>query len=171
MEQLYTPWRKKYVTSGDQKKTEGCVFCASFNAQAEQDSKNYLVHRGKATFVIMNIYPYNTGHLMILPHQHVSTLAQLSPEAQSEMMEMATYFTDLLATLMNPDGFNLGINVGRSAGAGIEAHLHMHLVPRWNGDSNFMTVIGNTRVLPETLDETYERIVNSLKQQPPNGSQ
>jgi ATP adenylyltransferase len=84
---------------------------------------------------------------------------------------MATYFTDLLATLMNPDGFNLGINVGRSAGAGIEAHLHMHLVPRWNGDSNFMTVIGNTRVLPETLDETYERIVNSLKQQPPNGSQ
>jgi ATP adenylyltransferase len=167
MEQLYTPWRREYVTAGESKKIEGCVFCATFKDDVAGDRKNYLIYRGKATFVIMNIYPYNIGHLMILPHEHVSTLVDMSSEAQKEMMQLAAYFTNLLSKLMNSDGFNLGINVGRAAGAGIEDHLHMHLVPRWNGDSNFMSVIANTRVLPETLDDTYERIVNALKQQPP----
>jgi ATP adenylyltransferase len=115
----------------------------------------------------MNIYPYNTGHLMILPHEHISTLAEMSELAQNEMISLATYFTNLLSELMKPDGFNLGLNIGRTAGAGIESHLHMHLVPRWSGDGNFMAVIGQTRVLPETLDETYERILTALKQNPP----
>jgi ATP adenylyltransferase len=166
MEQLYTPWRKSYVTSNN-RNSEGCIFCACFKEVEEHDRENYLIYRGKSTFVIMNIYPYNTGHLMILPHDHISTLAEMSEEAQNEMISLATYFTDLLSGLMKPDGFNLGINIGRTAGAGIESHLHMHLVPRWSGDGNFMAVIGQTRVLPETLEETYERILTALKQNPP----
>jgi ATP adenylyltransferase len=167
MEQLYTPWRKKYVTSNNSKETEGCVFCTSFNDEAAHDRANYLIYRGKTTFTVMNIYPYNTGHLMILPHEHISTLAETSQEAQIEMIKLAGYFTNLLFNLMQPDGFNLGMNIGRAAGAGLEAHLHLHLVPRWNGDSNFMAVTGQTRVLPETLEETYERISTALKQNPP----
>ena len=167
MEQLYTPWRKKYVTSHNSKETEGCVFCASFNDEAERDRANYLIYRGKATFTVMNIYPYNTGHLMILPHEHISTLVEMSPAAQTEMMKLAGYFTHLLFNLMQPDGFNIGMNIGRAAGAGLESHLHLHLVPRWNGDSNFMAVTGQTRVLPETLEETYDRILTALKQNPP----
>jgi ATP adenylyltransferase len=126
-----------------------------------------LVYRGKAVFAIMNIYPYNTGHLMILPYQHVATLAEVAPDAQVEMIILTSYFTELLTDLMHPDGFNIGINMGRAAGAGIESHLHVHIVPRWSGDSNFMPVIGETRVLPEELGTTYDRILELLNQQPP----
>src|SRR5688572_24303893 len=161
MEQLYTPWRKNYVTSNN--KMEGCVFCACFKEVEEHDRKNYLIYRGKNTFVIMNIYPYNTGHLMILPHEHISTLAEMSEMAQNEMIRLATYFTDLLSGLMKPDGFNLGIDIRRTAGAGIDSDLHMRLVRRWSGDGSFMAVIGQARVLPETLGETYERILATLK--------
>src|SRR5215510_3652953 len=117
MEQLYTPWRKKYVMSHNSKETEGCVFCASFKDEAERDRTNCLIYRGKATFTVMNIYPYNTGHLMILPHEHISTLVEMSPAAQIEMIKLAGYFTNLLFNLMQPDGFNMGINIGRAAGA------------------------------------------------------
>jgi ATP adenylyltransferase len=115
----------------------------------------------------MNIYPYNTGHLMILPHEHVATLSAISAETRLEIMNFAAYFTDLLTELMHPDGFNVGLNLGQGAGAGIDGHLHLHIVPRWNGDSNFMAAIAVTRILPETLEDTYERIVNLLKKQPP----
>ena len=170
MEQLYTPWRRQYVTS-NKTKTEGCVFCTKFNDDIERDPENYMVYRGTSTFVLMNIYPYNTGHLMILPHQHVSTLAEVSHEAQVEMIRLSSYFTELLSQLLNPDGFNIGINLGNSAGAGLGSHLHMHIVPRWSGDSNFMTVVGNTRVLPELLDDTYNRILATLQENPPYGEQ
>lgn len=166
VERLYTPWRMKYITS-KKKKIDGCVFCGALNDAAEQDRENYLVLRGKTTFSIMNIYPYNTGHLMILPKMHVSTLIELSQETQCEMMVFATYFTQLLGGLMRPDGFNVGLNVGREAGAGIESHLHMHIVPRWNGDSNFMPVISNTRVIPETLEATYDKIMAGIQDTPP----
>lgn len=166
MERLYTPWRMKYVGAA-RTKVDGCVFCTPLNAPPERDRENLLVYRGKNVFVMMNIYPYNTGHLMILPNQHVATLLELAHEVQVELMTLATYFTWLLTDLMHPDGFNVGLNIGRAAGAGIDNHLHIHVVPRWNGDSNFMPVIGETRVLPEEVSETYAKIVQRLKEQPP----
>ncbi len=166
MERLYTPWRMKYVTSTHKKRTD-CVFCNALNDDPKRDRENYVVYRGKTVFAIMNIYPYNTGHLMILPCEHVATLSEVSPVAQVEMITLTSYFTELLSQLMHPDGFNIGVNMGRTAGAGIESHLHMHIVPRWNGDSSFMSVIGETRVLPEELGDTYDRIVALLKKQPP----
>lgn len=156
----------QYITS-KKKKVDGCVFCAALNDAADQDRENYLVLRGKTTFTIMNIYPYNTGHLMVLPKLHVSTLIELSQEIHGEMMGYAAYFTELLGNVMGPDGFNVGLNVGREAGAGIDSHLHMHIVPRWNGDSNFMPVIGNTRILPETLEDTYDKIMAGIQDTPP----
>ncbi len=166
MERLYTPWRMKYVTSID-KTVEGCIFCAKLAEGRERDRENFVLFRGQTSFVVMNIYPYNTGHLMVLPFAHVSALSELPNEAQFEIMILTVYFTELLSQLMNPDGFNIGMNIGRAAGAGIDSHLHMHIVPRWSGDSNFMPVIGETRVLPEELGDTYGKIVTLLKKQPP----
>lgn len=167
MERLYTPWRMKYVTSSRKDLEDGCVFCMAVEDSVENDRENYLVYRGGHTFTIMNIYPYNTGHLMILPNAHVSTLAEVSFKAQAEMISLTSYFTELLSRLMQPDGFNVGMNIGRAAGAGIDDHLHIHIVPRWNGDSNFMPVIGNTRVLPEELVDTYDKIRALLEKEAP----
>jgi ATP adenylyltransferase len=159
----------KYVTSTTEE-AESCVFCASFKANEASDRDNFVVHRGQTTFTVMNIYPYNTGHLMILPQHHVATLAEVSRSAQIEMITLATYFTELLSQLMNPDGFNIGINIGKASGAGITSHLHTHIVPRWSGDSNFMSTIGATRVLPELIEVTYDRILVELNQRPPQSS-
>ena len=159
-------WRMKYVTSTPQK-THGCIFCNYLAADPAQDREHFLVYRGQTTFVMMNIYPYNTGHLMVLPQAHVATLPAVAAETQFEMITLASYFTDLLSAAFNPDGFNVGLNIGRVAGAGIASHLHLHIVPRWSGDSNFMPVIGETRVLPEALIDTYDKIVVRLNEQPP----
>jgi ATP adenylyltransferase len=164
-DRLYTPWRLKYITSNQ--KLEGCVFCAALQDDSVRDRDNYLLFRGRTTFTMMNIYPYNPGHLMILPQQHVSTLTETSPETQVELITLTSYFIEILSQVTRPDGFNVGLNIGRAAGAGIDSHLHMHIVPRWNGDSNFMPVVGNTRVLPETLDDTYDRILTALRARPP----
>ena len=118
-------------------------------------------------FAVMNLYPYNPGHLMILPYAHIATLSEVPFDVQVEMIALTSYFTELLSQLMRPDGFNVGLNIGRAAGAGIDDHLHLHIVPRWNGDSNFMPVIGETRVLPEELTDTYDKIVALLKKQSP----
>ena len=165
-ERLYTPWRMKYVAS-NKRQEEDCVFCHKLSDDPERDQENYLLYRGKTAFAILNIYPYNTGHLMILPYQHVAKLSDMSQNDQFEIMTLISYFTDLLTELMKPDGFNIGLNIGRTAGAGIDGHLHVHIVPRWSGDSNFMAVIGETRVLPEELSTTYTRIISLLKEQPP----
>ena len=164
-ERLYTPWRMKYILSDKEK--DGCVFCNGLNATVADDRKNFIVHRAEKTFTILNIYPYNVGHLMVLPRRHISTLAELPRSTQFEMMLLVTYFSELLAELMKPEGFNIGVNMGKAAGAGIDAHLHMHIVPRWSGDSNFMPVLGQTRILPEDLGETYEKIVAKMKEMPP----
>ncbi len=166
MDRLYTPWRMTYVTATN-KHIAGCVFCANCQADPVNDRSNYIVYRGQATFTVMNIYPYNTGHLMILPCAHVGTLVEVDPATQFEMITLTTYFTGLLFELLHPDGFNVGLNIGRAAGAGIDSHLHIHIVPRWQGDSNFMPIIGETRVLPELLEATYDKIVALLSQQPP----
>ncbi len=164
-ERLYAPWRMKYLISN--KKKDGCIFCNLLDKPIERDPENYMIYRAEETFVMMNVFPYNVGHLMVLPRQHVSTLSGLSRNAQFEMMLMTTHFLELLKEVLKPDGFNVGINLGKAGGAGIDNHLHTHIVPRWNGDSNFMPVLGHTRVMPEELGDTYNKIVAAMKKSPP----
>ena len=163
---LYTPWRLKYILSKEGKE-DGCIFCAVFDHNASSDVENLVLFRGPNTFAMMNIYPYNVGHIMVLPIQHVSNLTQLSQQVQLEIMRLTTYFIELLTSVLRPDGFNIGTNIGKAAGAGIDSHLHTHIVPRWSGDSNFMPVVGQTRILPEELGDTYQKISAALKERPP----
>lgn len=142
-----------YVTGDPAHRSEGCVFC-ELPAGAD-DPSAYILHRGRLAYVIMNRYPYNNGHLMIVPYAHVPTLPELAPEAAAEVIDLARFSQEVVRDAMGPHGFNLGMNQGSAAGAGIEEHLHLHLVPRWVGDTNFMPAIGDTRVMPQHLDDTY----------------
>ncbi len=154
MDYLFSPWRMTYIEGHNQ--VEGCPFC---EAAAQPDSaENLIVARGQRAFVILNRFPYTSGHLMSVPYDHKPSLDQLDPETRSEMMELATLALQVLGAVYHPQGFNLGINLGTAAGAGITDHVHMHVVPRWGGDTNFMSTLGNTRVLPESLEESYRRI-------------
>jgi len=148
-----------YITNNN--KEDGCVFCA---AQNMQDSpENLIAHRGERAYVIINRYPYTSGHLMVIPFQHVSNLEELDPETRSEMMELTSRCTTSLRNIYNPQGFNIGVNIGDVAGAGVIGHVHIHIVPRWKGDTNFMSSVGQTRVIPETLEDTYERVKNEFQ--------
>jgi ATP adenylyltransferase len=154
MDYLWTPWRYQYLTTAP--KQDSCIFCT---AGAEGDDFRHLVvHRAAHNFVILNRFPYTSGHLMIVPYRHAATLGEIPEEALAEMMSLARTSEAHLRRLYRPDGLNVGINIGSSAGAGIAGHLHMHALPRWTGDANFMTVVGETRVLPETLETTWERL-------------
>ncbi len=152
-QRLWTPWRMAYVGGAAE---PGCVFCNVL--ASEDDVGTLIVHRGEHVFVILNLYPYNTGHLMVVPTDHVNDPAALSTAARSEMAELTASFCTGLRLVMGCDGFNIGMNLGSAAGAGIADHLHQHIVPRWNGDANFMPIVGGTRVLPELLPATYARI-------------
>jgi ATP adenylyltransferase len=153
VDRLWAPWRLTYVTAAPAAPTT-CIFCDAFGtANAE-----LMLFRGQRCYVILNLYPYNNGHLMIVPNRHVNTLAGLTPEEQSELMTLARLGELALTEAYHPQGINVGINLGKAAGAGIENHLHIHLVPRWAGDTNFMTAIGQTRVLPEDLLQTTARL-------------
>ncbi len=154
MEHLWSPWRMEYIQG--EKNVEGCVFCIA--AEGPEDEKNLVVFRGKYSFVILNRYPYNTGHLMVVPYEHHPSIETLEPEVRCEMMELASRAIPLLAEVYHPQGFNLGINIGSAAGAGIREHVHFHILPRWDGDTNFMSSLAGTRVLPESLEESYQRI-------------
>jgi len=154
MEHLWTPWRMKYIQENHN--NQGCVFC---NAAAMADGEENLVfHRGENTFMILNRYPYTSGHVMCVPFAHVSRLTELSPEVRAEMMEMVNQTLLVLEEVYHPEGFNVGMNLGEVAGAGIADHVHIHVVPRWGGDTNFMSSVGGARVLPEALPDTYQRI-------------
>lgn len=161
MERLWSPWRMAYLTNAE--KPEGCVFCRKL--AEEKDAENLLVHRGRHAAIIMNLYPYNTGHLMVIPYQHVSSTEELDRDTLMEMMELVNLCIRILRRTMRPDGFNVGINIGRAAGAGIAEHVHIHIVPRWTGDSNFLTILGQTRVIPELLEDTYRRLVAALQEE------
>ncbi|MCS6803098.1 MAG: HIT domain-containing protein [Chloroflexota bacterium] len=153
MERLWTPWRFAYVTAEAPK---SCVLCEKW--ASDQDRDNLVLLRGERAFILLNLFPYNPGHLMVAPVAHIASLPALDPAARAEMFELASLATDVLSQVMKPNGFNLGMNLGRSAGAGIADHLHLHVVPRWEGDTNFMPLLANTRVLPETLPQTYDRL-------------
>jgi ATP adenylyltransferase len=153
MKQLWAPWRIEYILS---KKGPGCVFC-DLPGEA-RDRENLILYRGEHNFIIMNRFPYNGGHLMVVPYVHKSSFEGLSPETLGEMMELARICTGVLWRVMHPEGFNTGINIGEAAGAGIEEHLHMHVVPRWAGDSSFMAVLDEVRVVPEHLLSTYDKL-------------
>ncbi len=149
-----------YITGESQEKEKGCIFC--LKPRQKQDAKNLIVLRGKETFVIMNLFPYNNGHLMVAPYRHVGELEKLRDSELLEMMDLARKCQRAIAATMRPDGFNLGFNLGRTAGAGIVDHIHLHLVPRWNGDTNFMPVLAGTKVISEGLGRTYRRLRKEL---------
>ena len=157
---MSTPWRRNYIEGHE--KEDGCVFCNAL-AKKEDNFKNLVVHRGQRAFVIVNLYPYTNGHLMVAPNKHKASLELLDPETRAEMMELATQAIIILKKIYSPHAFNLGANIGLAAGAGVPDHVHLHIVPRWNGDSNFMSIIGETRVLPETVEETLRRVKEEWK--------
>lgn len=154
MDYLFTPWRYAYITGAD--RAPECVFCAAL--QHGDDRKAGIVHRGQSCFVILNSYPYTSGHVMVVPYQHTDQLQKLDAPAAQEMISLAQKLEGILRELYHPDGLNMGINLGKAAGAGVAGHVHMHVLPRWIADANFMSVVGETRVLPEDLDTTYTRI-------------
>jgi ATP adenylyltransferase len=161
MDYLWTPWRYQYIATAD--RNDGCVFCEA--PAAGDDERTLIVHRGKKNYIILNRYPYTSGHAMIVPYAHLGTLPALEPAAGAEMMEMAQALERALESLYHPQGYNLGMNIGRAAGAGIAGHLHMHVLPRWTGDTSFITAVGETRVHPEELSVTYQRLREALHSQ------
>jgi ATP adenylyltransferase len=154
MDHLWSPWRFKYITNTE--KSEGCVFCNL--VQGNHDESSFIIHRGRLNYLVLNIFPYASGHLLIVPFAHVAMLAEMAKEASDEMMDLSKRAQAALTKEYRPDGVNLGMNLGQAAGAGVAQHLHMHILPRWFGDSNFTTVIAETRILPETLETTYQRL-------------
>ncbi|HVO96644.1 MAG TPA: HIT domain-containing protein [Bryobacteraceae bacterium] len=148
MEHIWSPWRYRYVSK---ERSDECIFCAK--------KSEYILHRAEHNFVLLNLYPYTSGHLMIAPYQHVATLAESGPAALKEMMLLAQRAEIALKKVYNAAGFNMGLNIGEAAGAGVAGHIHMHVLPRWPGDANFMTTIAETRVLPEDLETTYKRLL------------
>ncbi len=159
MDKIFAPWRMQYILSnsdsGDPQE-KGCIFCNFL--KLDEDEKRLIVERGKHCFVIMNAYPYNPGHLMVVPYRHTADVTSLAAAEFGEMTALVQKSVRALTALMQPHGFNIGMNLGKAAGAGIDQHLHMHIVPRWNGDTNFMPVVGEVRVVSESLASTYSRL-------------
>lgn len=158
MDYIWTPWRYRYVA--DASKDDRCIFCDALDAG--DDARTMIVLRGSLNFVILNKYPYTSGHVMVVPYKHVATLTDADPEMLAEMMQIAQRVQTALGNIYHPQGYNLGMNLGRAAGAGVTGHIHLHVLPRWAGDANFMTVTGETRVEPEELSMTYERLRQAL---------
>ena len=158
MDRLYAPWRMAYVEQPQQPAADatGCVFCDK--AASTDDVASLIVHRGKACFVLLNLFPYNNGHLMVVPYLHTAALTDLEDTASLELLTLAKTAQAALTRAMHPDGYNLGMNLGTAAGAGIADHLHLHVVPRWNGDTNFMPVLADVKVLPDTLENSCRKL-------------
>ncbi|MFL6227144.1 MAG: HIT family protein [Pyrinomonadaceae bacterium] len=161
MDRLWSPWRYQYISAaggGEEKKDEdSCVFCP-IAADPAADEKNFVLHRARHNFVILNLYPYTSGHLMIVPFEHAADLDALPKETTDELMDLAKRAQRILRDTYRPEGLNFGINQGRAGGAGVAGHVHLHALPRWLGDTNFMTTVGETRVLPEDLSMTYKKL-------------
>jgi ATP adenylyltransferase len=160
MDYLWSPWRYQYVSKSGP--AAGCIFCIKFSEN--RDRENYIVHRGAGSFIILNIYPYSTGHLMIAPYEHIGSLEALSEPVATEIMQLTRLSEIHLNQIYRPQGLNIGMNLGEAAGAGVPGHIHMHVLPRWSGDTNFMTTVAETRVLPESLDITFEKLKKAFAQ-------
>lgn len=155
MERLWSPWRMEYILG---EKLDGCVFCTALSADSSEDKAYLILHRGTHCGVIMNLFPYNNGHLMVVPYAHQPTFEDLTSEALTEIMTLVNRATRTLREAMNAEGFNVGVNLGKIAGAGIGDHVHMHVVPRWTGDTNFITAVGHVRCIPESLKDSYDKL-------------
>jgi ATP adenylyltransferase len=153
---IWAPWRLPYVKDASKDEAEECIFCAA--PAAADDEANLIVHRGERCFVILNKFPYTNGHLMVAPYEHLATLPEVDAEAIAELMALAQQAMVALEDRYAPHGYNVGFNQGRVAGAGFEHHIHMHVVPRWGGDTNYMPVLADTRVMPQTLEQSYEAL-------------
>lgn len=162
MERLFSPWRSQYITSFTDKDASDntCVFCSAY--QANNDDEHLIVTRGKLCYVIMNLFPYNSGHVMVVPFRHVPDLTDLSDEESLEVMAFLKKMSVALRAVMSPDGFNIGSNIGRTAGAGIEGHVHFHVVPRWNGDTNFLPTLADTKLISVDIRETMMKLRKAL---------
>ena len=160
MDRLWSPWRNAYVTAGssDDSSASGCVFCR-IQSDPGKDEENFVLHRAQYNFVVLNIYPYIPGHMLIAPYEHIKELDQTSKPVTDELMDLTKRSQSALREAYRPPAFNIGMNLGVAAGAGLEHHLHLHIMPRWVGDTNFMTTIASTRVLPEDLATTYKKLV------------
>lgn len=157
MEFMWAPWRIEYILG---EKDADCIFC--FKPKEDKDRENLILFRGERNLVMLNKYPYNPGHVMVAPYKHVSSLDVLDDEDLFEHIKLVNRCVEMMKKEMNPEGFNIGINLGKVAGAGIEEHIHTHIVPRWNGDTNFMPVFSDTRVVPEALEATYDKLIGKL---------
>ena len=159
MDFLWSPWRYQYVAAppGD-----ACLFCVKAS-EKDRDGENFVLYRGQRNFVLLNLYPYTSGHLMVAPYEHVATLEEAAAETLAEMMAITTLAEKHLRAVYRPEGLNLGMNIGKCAGAGVAGHIHMHVLPRWTGDANFMTVVGETRVVPEDLRVTYDKLSRAFR--------
>lgn len=165
MKRLWAPWRMEYIL--DKNKHDSCLFCDvsrqdKNKPNKSRDKKNLILHRGKHCFVILNRYPYNSGHLMVVPYFHTPTFDGLSDEILFDIIKTVDKSVRILKDVLNPDGFNMGLNFGKVAGAGMESHMHMHVVPRWTGDTDSMPIIAETRIMPEHLEKTYNKLVRSF---------
>ncbi|HEX7510376.1 MAG TPA: HIT domain-containing protein [Chitinivibrionales bacterium] len=161
MKRLWAPWRMKYIKAIGAK-NEGCIFC--IKPQQSDDRNNFIIMRGNHCFIILNAFPYSNGHLLIIPYFHTSELDALDESVSAELWRYTVLCKNVLKKIYKPDGFNIGMNLGRAAGAGIEQHLHIHIVPRWNGDTNFMPIMSETRVLSESLLDTYDALLPHFKE-------
>jgi ATP adenylyltransferase len=153
---IWAPWRLAYVKDASKNNVDECIFCTK--PAEEDDERNLIVHRGERCFVILNLFPYTNGHLMVAPYEHNGELQDLDPETVAEMMALAQRSMQRLDQVYEPHGYNVGVNQGRIAGAGFEGHIHLHVVPRWGGDTNFMAVIGDTRVMPQSLEDSFKAL-------------
>lgn len=162
MKDLFSPWRSRYIETFVRKGEDptGCVLCTV--AEENRDEDNLVVLRGSTAYVLMNLYPYNSGHLMVVPYRHVPSLTDLTDDESLEIMSLLKKMMESLRVVMHPDGFNIGSNIGRMAGAGLDQHVHFHLVPRWNGDTNFMPVLADTKLISQDMKDTYFKLRNTL---------
>ena len=158
MKQLWAPWRMEYVKS---EKSDECIFCSL--PKANEDTKNYILYRGQSAFIIMNIFPYNSAHIMVSPFRHIGCLTAQNAKEIKEMNNLTFRSIEIFRAVINPEGFNVGYNIGKAAGAGYDEHIHCHIVPRWTGDTNFMPVLGETKVHPEHLKTTYKKLLPHFK--------
>jgi len=163
MERMWSPWRSEYIDDfKEEKKDKSCVFCNATTEDINSD-KSLVIYRGEKVFTIMNLYPYNNGHLMVVPKRHISKINEISPDEFIEITKQITFATEALTKLYSPHGFNIGANIGKAAGAGIDTHIHFHIIPRWNGDTNFMPVVGKVKVISHDILKTKKDLIKIYK--------